>query len=136
MGRFVHFDPFQIGTQSTQFGRSLSSGGIRSNFGRRNFGGASGPILVLGGVTVAVTSAGTVAATLLASVAPAPVGPVEPAEAATRAAPVGPVLMLSPFLRARSTFRLRRCHCVSVRQLTHIVGNGRSCCLLSRLRRK
>jgi len=54
MGRFVHFDPVQIGTQSTQLGRCLSSAGIRQNFGRRNLGGAWGPILAADAFTVAV----------------------------------------------------------------------------------
>src|ERR1019366_209284 len=56
MGRFVHFEPFQIAPHSTQFFNSLSSGGIRSKFGRRNFGGAWGPILAAGVVTAAVTT--------------------------------------------------------------------------------
>src|SRR5262245_36683017 len=39
MGRFVHFDPFQIAAQSTQFLSGLSLEGIRSKLGRMNFGG-------------------------------------------------------------------------------------------------
>src|ERR1700722_11334299 len=39
IGHLLHFEPVQNGYQSTQFGCSLSSGGIRSNFGLRYFGG-------------------------------------------------------------------------------------------------
>src|ERR1700730_16566479 len=46
IGRLVHFDPFQIGTQSIQFFSCLSSSGIPSKFGRINFGRASGPTLL------------------------------------------------------------------------------------------
>src|SRR5262249_41050638 len=47
-GRFVHFAPVQIGTQSTQFFRCLSSGGIRSNLGRMKFGGVGTSVLASG----------------------------------------------------------------------------------------
>src|SRR5262245_14652198 len=66
IGRFVHFDPFQIGTQSTQFCSCLSSTGICSKRGRMNFGGGGTPVL--------------------ASVGPVPAGPVAPV------APAAPML--------------------------------------------
>ena len=63
--RLVHFAPVQIGTHNTQFLNSLSSWGIRSKFGRRNFGAAwapaSAPAVVTGAVTLPSVGAGPVA---------------------------------------------------------------------------
>jgi hypothetical protein len=44
IGRLLHLVPVQTGYQSTQLGRLLSSGGIRSKIGLRNFGSLSDPI--------------------------------------------------------------------------------------------
>src|ERR1700683_4908872 len=81
-GRLVHFDPFQIGTYSTQFLNCLSSAGMPAKFGGRYLGSACCPVRTSLGFAVA-------------SITSEPNSPVAPPIGAVRAVPAGPVLIIS-----------------------------------------